>query len=150
MTKSCINYFKNKISIKKIWWWYKSATLALRELLNFKKKWRTLKSYLCIVMSQPQRLSSPVCLLHNYCGCILLRACPFIDIAHTSPLPCINHIHNCQEYGDDLCTNPLYRLFREDNCRKFCGLCTRKCFLCRTSYVKALFKDPSFNLLSFN
>lgn len=43
---------------------------------------------------------------------------------HTSPIPCVDKIPNCNEYDADLCTNPLYRLFREDNCRKFCSLCT--------------------------
>jgi len=48
----------------------------------------------------------------------------FIVSEHTSPLPCVDKIPNCNEYDADLCTNPLYRLFREDNCRKFCSLCT--------------------------
>ncbi|XP_071167719.1 uncharacterized protein [Mytilus edulis] len=42
---------------------------------------------------------------------------------NTSPMPCVDKIPNCNEYDADLCTNPLYRLFREDNCMKFCSLC---------------------------
>ncbi|CAC5419038.1 unnamed protein product [Mytilus coruscus] len=42
---------------------------------------------------------------------------------NTSPVPCVDKIPNCNEYDADLCTNPLYRLFREDNCLKFCNLC---------------------------
>ncbi|XP_052100630.1 mucin-2-like isoform X2 [Mytilus californianus] len=44
-------------------------------------------------------------------------------IQNTSPVPCVDKIPNCNEYDADLCTNPLYRLFREDNCLKFCNLC---------------------------
>lgn len=50
-----------------------------------------------------------------YCG---------ICIVNTPPPPCVDKISNCNEYDADLCTNPLYRLFREDNCQLFCGLCT--------------------------
>ncbi|XP_071181496.1 uncharacterized protein [Mytilus edulis] len=41
----------------------------------------------------------------------------------TPPSSCVDKISNCYEYDADLCTNPLYRLFREDNCQLFCGLC---------------------------
>jgi len=37
--------------------------------------------------------------------------------------PCEDKIPNCNEYGDDLCTNPTFYDFRKANCRKFCGLC---------------------------
>ncbi|VDI58130.1 Hypothetical predicted protein [Mytilus galloprovincialis] len=44
-------------------------------------------------------------------------------IVGTPPSSCVDKISNCYEYDADLCTNPLYRLFREDNCQLFCGLC---------------------------
>ncbi|XP_063397551.1 uncharacterized protein LOC134681842 isoform X2 [Mytilus trossulus] len=44
-------------------------------------------------------------------------------IVSTPPPSCVDKISNCNEYDADLCTNPLYRLFKEDNCQLFCGLC---------------------------
>lgn len=44
-------------------------------------------------------------------------------LVNTTTPPCVDKISHCNEYDADLCTNPLYRLFREDNCQQFCGLC---------------------------
>lgn len=44
--------------------------------------------------------------------------------APTRIVPCSDKLTNCDEYPPDLCTNELYRLWREDNCRKFCGICS--------------------------
>ncbi|XP_056018424.1 uncharacterized protein LOC125668451 [Ostrea edulis] len=36
---------------------------------------------------------------------------------------CKDTLPNCDEYQSDMCTNHLYKLFREINCRQFCGIC---------------------------
>nr|XP_022336173.1 uncharacterized protein ZK673.1-like [Crassostrea virginica] len=41
----------------------------------------------------------------------------------TLTILCKDEIPNCEDYSRDLCTNHLYRIFREKNCRKFCGIC---------------------------
>ncbi|CAG2233741.1 unnamed protein product [Mytilus edulis] len=38
-------------------------------------------------------------------------------------VPCLDKISNCHEYDADLCTNVVYKLFRKDNCARFCGIC---------------------------
>ncbi|XP_052703991.1 uncharacterized protein ZK673.1-like [Crassostrea angulata] len=43
--------------------------------------------------------------------------------APTVTIDCVDQLHNCDEYQRDLCTNSLYRLFREQNCRKYCRIC---------------------------
>nr|XP_022345092.1 uncharacterized protein LOC111137753 isoform X1 [Crassostrea virginica] len=53
--------------------------------------------------------------------------CPsFCGFCHapTRIVPCRDRLTNCDEYSSDLCINPLYRLWREENCRKYCGVCT--------------------------
>lgn len=47
-------------------------------------------------------------------------------VAPTVTIDCMDQLHNCDEYQRDLCTNPLYRLFREQNCRKYCRICKGK------------------------
>uniref|UniRef100_K1PAK4 Uncharacterized protein n=1 Tax=Magallana gigas TaxID=29159 RepID=K1PAK4_MAGGI len=42
----------------------------------------------------------------------------------TRIVPCSDKLTNCDEYPPDLCSNEVYRLWREDNCRKFCGICS--------------------------
>ncbi|XP_052706071.1 uncharacterized protein ZK673.1-like [Crassostrea angulata] len=42
----------------------------------------------------------------------------------TLTILCKDEIPNCEDYSRDLCTNPLYRIFREKNCRKSCKICT--------------------------
>ncbi|KAK3103323.1 hypothetical protein FSP39_018485 [Pinctada imbricata] len=55
------------------------------------------------------------------------KNCPaYCGICYVPPTftPCVDKLLNCEEYNKDLCTNPLYRFFREANCRKYCDLCT--------------------------
>ncbi|XP_048744328.2 uncharacterized protein LOC125657650 isoform X2 [Ostrea edulis] len=44
--------------------------------------------------------------------------------APTKIVPCVDRISNCDEYVKDLCINTKYRIFREDNCRRYCKICT--------------------------
>ncbi|CAG2185197.1 unnamed protein product [Mytilus edulis] len=62
---------------------------------------------------------------HSSCSSNLKVFCPVTCnlCVNKTPPPCVNKVSNCNEYDADLCTNPLYRLFREDNCKLFCGLC---------------------------
>lgn len=48
-------------------------------------------------------------------------------VTPTVTIDCVDLLHNCDEYQRDLCTNPLYRLFREQNCRKYCRICKGIC-----------------------
>lgn len=48
----------------------------------------------------------------------------FSILGPTLTILCKDEIPNCEDYSRDLCTNPLYRIFREKNCRKFCKICT--------------------------
>ncbi|OWF53570.1 Cartilage matrix protein [Mizuhopecten yessoensis] len=42
--------------------------------------------------------------------------------AHPStPIPCVDRVNTCAQYGKDVCTN--YQGWSSDNCRKFCGIC---------------------------
>ena len=41
----------------------------------------------------------------------------------TVTITCKDELTTCDEYQADLCSNHLFRLFREKNCRKFCGIC---------------------------
>ncbi|XP_062597182.1 uncharacterized protein LOC134258655 [Saccostrea cucullata] len=41
----------------------------------------------------------------------------------TLTILCKDEIPTCRDYSADLCTNPLYRIFRERKCRKYCGIC---------------------------
>lgn len=41
----------------------------------------------------------------------------------TPPPVCEDKIPNCKAYNQDTCTNPDYRLWVMDNCKKYCGLC---------------------------
>ena len=50
-------------------------------------------------------------------------------VAPTRIVPCRDQLTNCDEYSSDVCVNPLYRLWREDNCRKYCGICSGKKWL---------------------
>ncbi|XP_078310638.1 uncharacterized protein LOC144618469 [Crassostrea virginica] len=43
--------------------------------------------------------------------------------APTVTVLCVDQLKNCDEYQADLCINSLYRLFREEKCRKYCGIC---------------------------
>ncbi|XP_046567192.1 zonadhesin-like [Haliotis rubra] len=36
---------------------------------------------------------------------------------------CKDKISNCDEYQDDMCTNPSYHNWAHENCRHFCGFC---------------------------
>lgn len=40
--------------------------------------------------------------------------------------PCIDKLANCDSYDQSVCTNPDYKAWAADNCRKFCRheLCT--------------------------
>ncbi|XP_061171904.1 uncharacterized protein LOC133181406 [Saccostrea echinata] len=49
-----------------------------------------------------------------YCGYCLVP---------TQSVECKDKLPTCAEYQSDLCTNRLFRLFREENCRKFCKIC---------------------------
>uniref|UniRef100_K1Q7M6 Uncharacterized protein n=1 Tax=Magallana gigas TaxID=29159 RepID=K1Q7M6_MAGGI len=40
----------------------------------------------------------------------------------TMAIKCEDKLPNCDEYLD-VCSKHLYLLFREENCRKFCGIC---------------------------
>ncbi|XP_076107700.1 uncharacterized protein LOC143075976 isoform X3 [Mytilus galloprovincialis] len=70
------------------------------------------KESICPVNSSYHAWANVRCRM--YCG---------FCIVSTPPSSCVDKISNCYEYDADLCTNPLYRLFREDNCQLFCGLC---------------------------
>lgn len=48
------------------------------------------------------------------------------NVAPTVTIDCVDQLHNCDEYQRDLCTNSLYRLLREQNCRKYCRICKGK------------------------
>lgn len=39
---------------------------------------------------------------------------------------CKDAIAICNEYGSEMCTQPEYRLFAEDNCKNYCNLCDSK------------------------
>lgn len=47
-----------------------------------------------------------------------------VSVAPTQIIPCTDKLTTCDEYLLDLCINEFYRLWREDNCRKFCGICS--------------------------
>ncbi|GFN83440.1 kielin/chordin-like protein isoform x2 [Plakobranchus ocellatus] len=51
------------------------------------------------------------------------RYCGFCINPEDLNKECKDKIDNCDEYQADLCTNPLYTIFAEDNCQKFCNLC---------------------------
>lgn len=55
---------------------------------------------------------------------MILKTIILFSVAPTRIVPCSDKLTNCDEYPPDLCTNELYRLWREDNCRKFCGICS--------------------------
>lgn len=41
----------------------------------------------------------------------------------TAPPVCVDKIPNCKLYDPDTCTNPMYNLWVDDNCKQFCGRC---------------------------
>ena len=45
----------------------------------------------------------------------------------TTPPPCEDVLPNCENYGDDVCSNVAYADWALSNCRKFCNLCG-ECF----------------------
>ncbi|XP_062580984.1 uncharacterized protein LOC134242858, partial [Saccostrea cucullata] len=44
--------------------------------------------------------------------------------APTITVPCEDKLSNCNQYGQDMCTNSRQILFREKNCRKYCNICS--------------------------
>lgn len=58
----------------------------------------------------------------------IIQKCIFCNkfsfLGPTLTILCKDEIPNCEDYSRDLCTNPLYRIFREKNCRKSCKICT--------------------------
>ena len=46
-----------------------------------------------------------------------------VILVPTVTITCKDELTTCDEYQADLCSNHLFRLFREKNCRKFCGIC---------------------------
>lgn len=43
----------------------------------------------------------------------------------TTPPPCIDKDLSCNRYQKDTCTNPQYSQWANDNCRAYCGLCSK-------------------------
>lgn len=44
-----------------------------------------------------------------------------------TPTPLCHDVDpQCADYGDDLCTNPLYDKFVRENCAGTCKICDRK------------------------
>ena len=41
----------------------------------------------------------------------------------TPPPVCEDKIPNCKAYNPSTCTDPQFKLWVADNCKKFCGLC---------------------------
>lgn len=71
--------------------------------------------------------SSKICIMNGPYYPWARKYCPLycgFCQAPTRTVPCSDKLANCDEYPPDLCTNELYRLWREDNCRKFCGVCS--------------------------
>ena len=63
----------------------------------------------------------------------------FYFLAPTRIVPCRDRLTNCDEYSSDLCINPLYRLWREENCRKYCGVCTGRRYLHPRNWNQSVF-----------
>jgi len=42
-----------------------------------------------------------------------------------APDPCYNNLTDCDKYGTSVCSGD-YFLWAKDNCKLYCGFCTRK------------------------
>nr|XP_022340916.1 uncharacterized protein LOC111135278 isoform X6 [Crassostrea virginica] len=42
----------------------------------------------------------------------------------TTPVPCVDQLGNCQDYGATVCQNPLYAPWVMENCRYHCRQCS--------------------------
>merc|ERR1712154_418687 len=68
------------------------------------------------------------------CQCAVLRLASadfFLSFATNAPQPggnnpsgCRNSLPNCDAYGQNVCSDPTYTQWVNDNCRSFCGKCS--------------------------
>jgi hypothetical protein len=70
-----------------------------------------------------------------------LECISIFSSAPTKIVPCADRLTNCDEYTSDVCTNPFYRIWREDNCRKYCKICTGN-YLCLSFCVTKQLNKP--------